>query len=285
MSKNPTGKVALVTGASSGTGYATALHLKALGYNTYAAARRLDRMEPLKSKGIHVVPLDLTDEESIKQAFASITAETGGGVDVLVNNAGYGLFGSVEEVPLSEARRQLEVNLFGLAALTQLVIPYMRKKRSGTIVNISSIGGVVASPYGGWHNASKFALEALSSSLRQELSPFGVDVVIVRPAGVNSEWRTPAGSSMQKYSIDGPYQKAVRSAYGTFMSPEFEKRLADPQDVADVIGTAVTAAKPKAIYNGTALAGKILLIHKLLSTENLRDAFTRKFMSMPKTMP
>jgi NAD(P)-dependent dehydrogenase (short-subunit alcohol dehydrogenase family) len=273
----------LVTGASSGIGAVTALHLKALGFDTYAAARRLDRMEPLKRKDIHVLELDLTSDASIKKAFDQVATEAGG-VDVLVNNAGYGLYGSVEEVPLDQARRQFEVNLFGLGALTQLVIPHMREQRSGKIVNISSIGGVAASPYGGWYHATKFAVEGFSSSLRQELNPFGVDVVIVRPGGVNTEWRTPAGDSLKKYSYDGPYQKAVRPALTKFMSDEFTKMLADPQNVADVIGKVVTTDHPKAIYNGTSLAGKILFIHKMMMSEKLRDAFTRKFLGLPKTI-
>ena len=283
MTSNPAGKVALVTGASSGIGAVTALHLKALGFDTYAAARRLDRMEPLKRKDIHVLELDLTSDASIKKAFHQVASEAGG-VDVLVNNAGYGLYGSVEEVPLDQARRQFEVNLFGLGALTQLVIPHMREQRSGKIVNISSIGGVAASPYGGWYHATKFAVEGFSSSLRQELNPFGVDVVIVRPGGVNTEWRTPAGDSLKKYSYDGPYQKAVRPALTKFMSDEFTKMLADPQNVADVIGKVVTTDHPKAIYNGTSLAGKILFIHKMMMSEKLRDAFTRKFLGLPKTI-
>lgn len=283
MTFNPAGKVALVTGASSGIGAVTALHLKALGFDTYAAARRLDRMEPLKRKDIHVLELDLTSDASIKKAFDQVATEAGG-VDVLVNNAGYGLYGSVEEVPLDQARRQFEVNLFGLGALTQLVIPHMREQRSGKIVNISSIGGVAASPYGGWYHATKFAVEGFSSSLRQELNPFGVDVVIVRPGGVNTEWRTPAGDSMKKYSYDGPYQKAVRPALTKFMSDEFTKMLADPQNVADVIGKVVTTDHPKAIYNGTSLAGKILFIHKMMMSEKVRDAFTRKFIGLPKTI-
>lgn len=212
-----------------------------------------------------------------------MATEAGGG-DVLVNNAGYGLYGSVEEVPLDQARRQFEVNLFGLGALTQLVIPHMREQRSGKIVNISSIGGVAASPYGGWYHATKFAVEGFSSSLRQELNPFGVDVVIVRPGGVNTEWRTPAGDSLKKYSYDGPYQKAVRPALTKFVSDEFTKMLADPQNVADVIGKVVTTDHPKAIYNGTSLAGKILFIHKMMMSEKVRDAFTRKFIGLPKTI-
>ena len=155
-------KVALVTGASSGIGEAVAQRLASIGITTYAAARRVERMEHLKGEGVRVLKLDLTDEQSIDDCFETITAEAGG-IDIIVNNAGYGSYGSLEEVPIEEARRQFEVNLFGLARLTQLVIPRMRSKRSGWILNVSSIGGVGASPYGSWYHATKFAVEGLTS--------------------------------------------------------------------------------------------------------------------------
>jgi short-subunit dehydrogenase len=201
--------VALVTGASSGIGEAIALELNRLGFVTYAAARRTDQMEHLKGIGIRVLRLDLTDSLSIHDCIAAIRKESGG-IDLLVNSAGYGLYGSVEEVALDEARHQLQVNLFGLAEITKLVLPEMRSRRKGKIVNISSVGGVASSPYGGWYHASKFALEGLSSSLRQELSPFGVDVVIVRPGAIRSGWRVVAGESLLRNSGSGPNYKALQ---------------------------------------------------------------------------
>jgi short-subunit dehydrogenase len=199
MTPFDTNKVALVTGASSGIGEAIALRLAAMGVTTYAAARRLDRMKHLEEKGIRVLGLDLTDEVSIEACNRTITIETDG-IDILVNNAGYGSYGSFEEIPLGEARRQFEVNLFGLARLAQLAIPRMRTNRSGWIVNVSSIGGVGASPYGSWYHATKFALEGLTSALRQELNPFGVNVVILRPGAIDTEWRGIAGASLLERS-------------------------------------------------------------------------------------
>lgn len=275
--------VALVTGASSGIGQAIALELNRIGFMTYAAARRTEQMEQLKNVGIRVLFLDLTDSLSIDGCIATIRKESGE-VDVLVNNAGYGLYGSVEEVQLDEARRQLQVNLFGLAEITKLVLPGMRTRRKGKIVNISSVGGVAASPYGGWYHASKFAVEGFSCSLRQELFPFGVDVVIVRPGAIRSGWRDVAGESLLRNSGNGPYSKAVQTMYAKFMSPDFEKMVTDPIVIARVVGEAITVAHPKAIYTAPRLARNIIRINELLGSERLRDAFGRRFLGLPTKM-
>ena len=157
--------IALVTGASSGIGKDTALELSNSGFIVYAAARRVNLMQDLAEKGIQPIALDVTDEESILQCISKITEEQGR-IDILVNAAGYGCFGAIEDVPLDEARKQFEVNLFGLARLIQLVVPEMRKNRYGKIVNISSMAGKVWMPFGGWYHATKFALEGFSASLR-----------------------------------------------------------------------------------------------------------------------
>jgi short-subunit dehydrogenase len=275
--------VALVTGASSGIGEAIALELKRIGFTTYAAARRVERMEHLRAAGIRVIFLDLLDDSSIEECISTIRDESGP-VDVLVNNAGYGLYGSIEEISLEEARRQVQVNLFGLAEITKLVIPDMRSKRSGKIINISSVGGVAASPYGGWYHASKFAVEGLSSSLRQELYPFGVNVITIRPGAIRSGWRDVAGESLIRNSGNGPYAKAVQAMYSKFMSPDFEKMVTDPDAIAKVVGEAVTDPKPSAIYTAPRLARTIIRINKLLGSERLRDAFSRRFLGLPNKM-
>ena len=181
------GKVALVTGGSSGIGEQTALRLKQAGFTTYAVARRVDRMAGLEAEGVHAFAMDVTDDASMVGGIERIIAEQGR-IDVLVNNAGYGSYGAVEDVPLDEARRQFEVNLFGLARLIQLVTPHMREQKSGRIINISSIGAVIYEPFGAWYHATKFAVDGFSDSLRVELRPFGIDVVIVHPAGIVTEW-------------------------------------------------------------------------------------------------
>ena len=147
-------------------------------YIVYAGARRVDRMRPLASAGARLLSLDVTDDASLTTAVETILRETGR-IDVLVNNAGYGSYGALEDVPLDEARRQFDVNIFGLARLTQLVLPTMRAQRSGKIVNVSSIGGEIGEPFGSWYHATKFAVEGLSDSLRMELRQFGIQVVVI----------------------------------------------------------------------------------------------------------
>ena len=157
----PSPTIALVTGASSGIGEATARRLADDGFVVYGAARRIDRLEPLAAYGIVPLAMDVTDEASMTAGIDRILSERGR-IDVLVNNAGYGSYGALEDVPLEEARRQFEVNVFGAARLMQLVLPHLRAQRSGTIINVTSMGGKIYTPLGGWYHATKFALEALS---------------------------------------------------------------------------------------------------------------------------
>jgi NAD(P)-dependent dehydrogenase (short-subunit alcohol dehydrogenase family) len=273
-------RTALVTGASAGIGEAIAIRLAAEGFRVYAGARRLDRMEPLKAKGIRVLPLDVTDEASIAGAVAAIEAESGG-IDVLVNNAGYGSYGAVEDVPLDEARRQFEVNVFGLAALTRIVLPYMRRQRWGRVINITSIGGVRAFPFGGWYHATKFAVEGLSSSLRQELRPFGVDVVLIRPGTIKSEWAGIALDNFRKTSGHGAYAPMVRLAEDLFASDRAEKMAGEPSAIADVVARAATARRPRTSYTAPRAARILLRLMSLLACDRLRDAVVRRVLGMP----
>jgi NAD(P)-dependent dehydrogenase (short-subunit alcohol dehydrogenase family) len=278
-----TTRTALVTGASSGIGEATALRLVSLGITTYAAARRVERMQHLEAKGIHVLPLDVTDARSIEACVAAIEARHGG-TDILVNNAGYGSYGSIEEVPLDEARRQVEVNLFGLAALTQRAIAHMREQRWGKIINITSIGGLQASPYGGWYHATKYAVEGLSSALRQELSPFGVDVILIRPGAIKTEWSGIAAESLLRVSGKGPYASAVQPMHQLFTGPKLESMAADPAVIADTIAEAIAARRPKSAYMAPRAARIMIGVGKLLGSDRLRDASTRAFMKLPAKM-
>lgn len=198
-----TAPVALVTGASSGIGDATARRLLELGYRVYAVARRRDRMSGLADLGVVTVSADLTDDAAMVALVDRILAEAGR-IDVLVNNAGYGSYGALEEVPLTEARRQLEVNVFALARFTQLVLPSMRERRQGTIVNISSMGGKFGEPLGAWYHASKYAVEGLSDSIRAELAPHGIDVVVIEPGAIRTEWGGIAAAGLLDRSGSGP---------------------------------------------------------------------------------
>ena len=203
--------VALVTGASSGIGAETALALRDAGYTVYAVARRTERMADLAERGIRTFAMDLTDDATITAGVERVLSEAGR-IDLLVNNAGYGSFGAVEDVPLAEARRQFEVNVFGLARLIQLVTPGMRERHLGRIINISSIGGKIYEPLGAWYHATKFAVEGLSDCLRVELAEFGIRVVIVEPGPILTEWNALARESMLASSAGTATKRSSASA-------------------------------------------------------------------------
>jgi NAD(P)-dependent dehydrogenase (short-subunit alcohol dehydrogenase family) len=240
-------KVALITGASSGIGESAAILLHRAGFKVYGAARRVDKMKALEAKGISSISLDVTDEESIVNCVNTIQ-EKEGSIDVLVNNAGYGSYGAIEDVPLEEARRQFDVNIFGLARLTQLVLPGMRENGFGKIVNVSSMGGKVYTPFGGWYHATKHALEGWSDCLRLETKGFGIDVVVVEPGGIKTPWGQIAADNLKKTSGNGAYaEKANRSAEGTAKMYS-SNRLSHPDVIGKEILKAVTARKPRRRY-------------------------------------
>lgn len=269
-----TSLVALVTGASSGIGETTARRLAALGYTVYAAARRVERMESLTADGVRVLALDVTDEQSMTACVETILRETGR-IDVLVNNAGYGSFGALEDVPLSEARKQFEVNIFGLARLIQLVLPTMRAQASGTIVNISSAGGKVAEPLGSWYHATKFAVEGLSDSLRLELRPFGIDVVIIEPGAIRTEWNTIARAGLMRTSGDTAYAEQAETVRRVFEEADAPGWGSEPSVVADAIVAAVQARRPKIRY-AIGARGKSAVIGRKLLPDRAMDAVMRR---------
>ena len=266
-------KVALVTGASSGIGMSTVVQLLREGAIVYAAARRTDRMEELASIGAHVVSLDITEEESTVACVDTIIREQQR-LDILVNNAGYGSYGAVEDVPLEEARRQFDVNLFGLARITQLALPHMRKFHYGKIVNISSIGGKMYTPMGAWYHATKHALEGWSDALRFETKPFGIDVIIIEPGGINTEWGNIAEKSLLARSGESAYQKMAHKV-AQLLHDTYEKgKGSSPEVIADLIIKAVKAQHPKPRYHGGYLSGLALGSRWLLSDKAF-DRFMR----------
>jgi NAD(P)-dependent dehydrogenase (short-subunit alcohol dehydrogenase family) len=257
-------KTVLITGASSGIGEETVKRLMTAGYTVYAGARRLDRMKSLADAGARLLALDVTDDGSMTAAVKTVMQETGR-IDVLINNAGYGSYGALEDVPPEEARRQFDVNLFGLARLTQLVLPAMRAQRSGRIVNISSVGGKFGEAFGCWYHATKFAVEGLSDSLRMELHPFGIDVVVIQPGATHSEWARIAQDSLIKYSGHGPYGKAA-SAHARMMEAGHQGSIpAPPSVVAKTIVQAVQSRNPKTRYATGGLARTMLFLRRVLS--------------------
>lgn len=252
-----------VTGASTGIGHEAAIVLARNGFTVYAGARRTDKMEPLKAHGIRVLALDVTDDASMTAAVSEVEAAHGR-VDILVNNAGYGSYGSLEEVPLEEGRRQFEVNVFGMARMTQLVVPGMRQAGRGRIVNVSSIGGRIYEPLGSWYHATKFAVEGLSDSLRLELAPHGISVSIIQPSGTASEWGRIAGEYLLAASGQGPYAGQARMMAAALASTEGTVLASPPRAAARAILRAARSGKPKTRYPAGRGAGSILALRRVL---------------------
>ena len=258
-----TDRVALVTGASSGIGEATAARLHEAGFATYGVARRVERMSGLAASGVHTFAMDVTDDDSMVAGVQRVIDEQGR-LDVLVNNAGYGSYGAVEDVPIDEARRQFEVNIFGLARLVQLVVPHMRAQKSGRIINISSIGGKFYEPLGAWYHATKFALEGFSDSLRLELAPFGIEVVIVEPGPIVTEWNTIARDSLVETSRGGAYEERSRRIHETMERGDTGAFATSPDVVAKKIVKAATARRPAVRYPVGKGAGSLVLARRVL---------------------
>ncbi len=255
-------KTAFVTGASAGIGEAIARQLMADGYRVFAGARRVERMAGLAAAGAVTLALDVTDDASMVAAVDAIMAEAGR-IDVLVNNAGYGSYGSLEEVPMDEARRQFEVNVFGLARLTQLVLPAMRAQGSGAIVNISSMGGKIYEPFGSWYHATKFAVEGLSDSLRLELEPFGIRVIIIEPGAIRSEWSGIAHDNLLQHSGSGPYKPYAEAHARILGGADTSSMVSPPEAVATIVSRALKARHPRARYPAAGGAGPILMLRRL----------------------
>ena len=256
------GRTVLITGASSGIGKDTAIRLLNEGYAVYAAARRIEQMRDLEDLGAVALKMDVTREEDLVACVERIDAERGG-VDILVNNAGFGLFGAMEETPLDDARYQFEVNLFGLARLTQLVLPHMRQKGAGKIVNVSSVAGKIHTPLGSWYHASKHALEGWSDCLRWELKRLGIDVIIIEPGLIRTEFGNIANASMTAHSRDSAYAGIAN---------RMEARMkrtgpngSQPAVIADTIFKAIKARRPRTRYVAGKYAKPVVLFRKLVS--------------------
>lgn len=254
-------KVALITGASSGIGKETSIKLQDAGYIVYGAARRLEKMKDLEEKGINIISIDVTDEKSMVAGINTII-EKEKRIDILVNNAGYGSYGAVEDVPIDEARRQFEVNIFGLARLTQLILPYMRENKFGKIINISSMGGKVYTPFGAWYHATKHALEGFSDCLRLEVQKFGIDVVVVQPGGIKTEWGIIAAENLKKTSGKGAYADIANKTANATTEMYKSDKLTDAGVIADTIYKAITARKPKTRYAKGYMAKPAMFMRK-----------------------
>jgi NAD(P)-dependent dehydrogenase (short-subunit alcohol dehydrogenase family) len=240
-------KVILITGASSGIGFHAASELIRRGFIVYAVARRVDRLEELKKLGGFIGQCDVTKEEDLKSIVDRIIQEQKR-IDFLWNNAGFALCGSVEDTALEDARYQFEVNLFGLARLTQLVTPHMRRQQSGCIINTSSMVGKVHMPLEAWYVASKHAVEGFSDCLRVELSPFGIDVVILEPGMIATEFPDVLSQPLVTRSTGGAYEAMAKSFLASYEGSIKKGEPSDPQVITDTIVKIVQAKKPKTRY-------------------------------------
>jgi len=255
------GKVILLTGASSGMGREAALLLARKGHTVYAGARRVERMEDLAEHGVVPVEMDVAKSNDNHQAVNRIM-EREGRIDVLINNAGFGLFGPVEDVPLDEARYQFEVNLFGPAQLTRLVLPHMRKQGTGRIVNISSMGGKTFSPFGAWYHATKHALEGWSDCLRIETAPHNIQVVVVEPGFIKTEFNQGLENSLGKYCGDSAYKPHLDAFIQSLSAPRVRDGGTDPKELAQVFAEAATTARPRRRYVKGDMAQLLILTRR-----------------------
>lgn len=255
-------QVALVTGASSGMGKETAKRLLQEGLVVYAAARRLEQMEDLRALGAIPIRMDITSEADVVAA-VQLIGEAHGGIDVLVNNAGFGMFGAMEDATLDDARYQFEVNLFGMARLTQLVLPHMRLKGTGTVINVSSMGGKIYTPLGSWYHATKHAVEGWSDCLRLELAPLGIRVVIIEPGVIDTEWSGIMLEQMLRRSEHGPYRQLALGLANAMRTTYAKPGAASPPSVvADAILQAVRSPRPKTRYAIGKMARPLMFIRK-----------------------
>ena len=289
---DPSPLVVLITGCSSGIGRATAAHLAAAGHTVIATARRVDDLADLAVAGCRTLALDVTDEASMRAAVDAVEA-THGRIDVLVNNAGYSQSGAVESVPLARTRAQFETNVFGPLRLTQLVLPGMRRRGAGRIVNVSSMGGKLVFPGGGVYHASKYALEALSDALRYELRSFGIAVVLIEPGLIKTNFAATVGTRLSGLAAEAPTASDAAVVYADFndtvargTAAAYERgpmaRMAgEPIDVARVIAKAIAAPRPRARYTVALSATVFLTLRRWLGDAGW-DWFLRANFAAPK---
>jgi short-subunit dehydrogenase len=254
-------KVILITGASSGIGKDTALSLIKEGYVVYGVARRLEMMQDIIQAGGYAFKMDILKERNIDDVVNQILKEQNR-IDILINNAGYGLWGAVETISIDEAKRQFDVNIFGLAYLTKKIIPIMRKQKSGKIINMSSMGGKVYTPFGAWYHATKYALEGWSDCLRIELKSFGVDVILIEPGVIKTEFQDVMMDSTVERSIGTPYEKKLKALEKATQEMYARGIGSPPSTITKLIIKAINSNNPKRRYVGGLFAKPMLFIKK-----------------------
>lgn len=259
-------KVILVTGATDGIGRQAAIMFAQQGHTVYGGGRNPQKLETLKNENVIPVKLDLTQVSTLKDAIQEILSKENR-IDALVNCAGYGSYGAIENVTMEEARRQFDVNIFGLAELVKLVLPQMRKQHSGQIVNISSMGGRLTTYFGTWYHATKYALEAFSDALRMETKQFGINVSIIEPGGIKTNWGIIAANHLKQSSEGTVYeQEANRTA--KMMKAEYTSNmLSNPKVIAKAINKAVNSNQPKPRYLVGFGAKPLVFMHAIMPTK------------------
>ena len=277
-------KAVLITGCSTGIGRATAERLASGGFTVYATARKLEAVADLEAKGCRTLALDVTDDESMQAAVTTVE-EAEGAVGVLVNNAGYSQSGAVESIDIDEVRAQFETNVFGLVRMSQLVLPGMRAQGYGRVVNVGSMGGKLTFPGGGIYHATKYAVEAISDAMRFEVSSFGVQVVLIQPGLIKTEFASAAVGALNRGTADdGPYgqfnQEVAATTVGGYEGPA-AKLGGGPDTVAKAIEKAVTATRPKARYPVTPSA-RLLMGQRALMPDRAWDAFVGTQFRKPR---
>ena len=254
-------KVVLITGASSGIGKETALSLIKEGHIVYGVARRLEMMQDIIQAGGHSIKMDILKERNIDEVVNQIIKEQKR-IDILINNAGYGLWGAVETISIAEAKRQFDVNIFGLAYLTKKIIPLMRKQKSGKIINMSSMGGKVYTPFGAWYHATKYALEGWSDCLRIELKSFGIDVILIEPGVIKTEFQDVMMDSTVERSIGTPYEKKLKALEKATQEMYARGIGSPPSVITKLIIKAINSPNPERRYVGGLFAKPMLFIKK-----------------------
>jgi NAD(P)-dependent dehydrogenase (short-subunit alcohol dehydrogenase family) len=276
-------KAVLITGCSSGIGRAAAEVLAGKGWKVYATARRVETIEDLERSGCQTLALDVCDEASMEAAVAAVT-EAEGAVGVLVNNAGYSQSGAVESVPLDQVRAQFETNVFGLIRMCQLVLPGMRSQGWGKIVNIGSMGGKLTFPGGGLYHATKYSVEALSDALRFEVRGFGVNVILVEPGLIVTNFGDVAAASTGEIDAGGPYgkfnERVAKITEGAYRGP-MARLGAGPEAVAETIARALEAKRPKARYPVT-LSAHLMINQRRVTPDQLWDLMMRMQFPTPR---
>lgn len=275
-------RTALITGSNSGIGFATAIYLARRGYTVWATMRDLAKSGELRARieseqlPIEIAQLDVCDDTSVQSAVERVV-RTSGRIDVLINNAGYGLRGAVEEVSLDEWKRQFETNFFGAIRVTQAVLPHMRAQRSGAIVNISSVLGRFAIPFSGAYTASKFALEGLTETLRYELAPFNIRVILIEPGFIATRFQENAQLAQAAQRDDSPYS-IFKKASGRRVQRNIY-RAAPPERVAETIYRAITHPNPKLRYPVGRDARLVLPLRRFLP-ERLFERILKKQLGL-----